>query len=802
MNQDGSSPIPPLTKIEANKLGLRVARQIVEAAHDLDATIEDTKIAISAKREPTPSWPPIDLLSEATDGPWPAPVRLHCQWPSGSVDLLLHVSYWRTSADAYRHLVGLAVAVVLPKRRDVVWITIPRVLLAPRNAVRTVRASVTPPRKKGEADESDLAAQRVRSVVKRAGLSFDTGANVEAFRVQLSDGTVLPSAKEAYQRICTLALGKLPFFVTDGKGITGAPPFQPADVVVDDDDVAPEDLTPSGKRAGIWPLPGGVSKYKVTLDTLLAELEAGSVPVETMYEILREQFDVKGETSREQYVNVIEAIGLIEKSDGQIGLTKDGRDYLVAKNASDVFDRLHAAFIGVLEPLVLADEVPPLGGKTMQQRMRALLGVEWESPNQFNFRRNWLYSLGLTERRDDGDNLTQLGRDTVMRYTAEADLVRDRIGQVLDQVGPDAGSDIGETKATSANVPEVSPGLDAPTLASSDEPPAWNEEVVDLRAEHVAPFAKDLVLPPKTIERAVAALSAGKHLLLVGPPGTAKTELAHFIAQAAKREGYIAGAHVATASADWTTFDTIGGYALQRDGSLRFREGALLRAVKQWQWLIVDELNRADVDRAFGELMTVLAGRATDTSFELDDGKIVKIGLAPDATHATPRTFRVIATMNTWDKTSLFRLSHAVQRRFAIVHVDIPADDAYGALVRKHASLPGVADAPLPLAAASSLATLFSRSGLLAARHIGPAVALDVIKYARRRATDTGVSAIDALAEAIAMYVLPQLEGIDQDRAVTCFAAIEILATSCSPAARKELRERFADLFPHVKLPA
>lgn len=801
MNKENTSLNPPLTKIEANKLGLRVARQILEAASDLHVTIEDTKIAISAKREPTPSWPPVDNLSEATDGPWPVPVQLHCKWASGSVDLLLHVSYWRTTTDSYRHLVGLAVA-VLPKRRELVWITIPRALLAPNKTVHIVRASVSPPRKKGEADELRVAGQRVRAVVKRAGLSFDTGANIEAFRVQLVDGAVLPSPEEAYKRICILALSKLPFFAIDGKGITGDPPFQAADVVVDGDDGVPEDLTPSGKRAGIWPLPGGVSKYKVTLDTLLAELESGPITVDAMYEILREQFGVKGETSREQYVNVIKAIGLIEESDEQISLTEEGSEYLDQKSVSEIFDRLHAAFIGMLELLVLADEVPPLGGKTMQQRMRALLGVEWESPNQFNFRRNWLYSLGLTDRRDDGDYLTQLGRDTVGHYAPEASTIRDRIGQVLDEQGPDEDSDIGKTKATSPDVPEVSPGLDAPTLASSDEPPAWNEEVVDLRAEHVIPFAKDLVLPPNTIERAVAALSAGKHLLLVGPPGTAKTELAHFIAQAAKREGYVAGAHVATASADWTTFDTIGGYALQKDGSLKFREGALLRAVKQWQWLIVDELNRADVDRAFGELMTVLAGRATDTSFELDDGKVVKIGLAPDATHATPKTFRVIATMNTWDKTSLFRLSHAVQRRFAIVHVDIPADDAYGALVRKHASLPGVVDAPLPLDAANALATLFSTNGLLAARHIGPAVALDVIKYARRRATDEGVSASDALAEAIAMYVLPQLEGLDQDRALTCFAAMWILATSCSPAARKELRERFVDLFPHVKLPA
>ncbi|WP_164009209.1 hypothetical protein [Pyxidicoccus trucidator] len=91
----------------------------------------------------------------------------------------------------------------------------------------------------------------------------------------------------------------------------------------------------------------------------------------------------------------------------------------------------------------------------------------------------------------------------------------------------------------------------------------------------------------------------------------------------------------------------------------------------------MDELNRADVDKAFGELMAVLAGKGSDTPFELEDGRRVSIGFDAGRTHRVSRTFRVIATMNTWDKTSLFRPSYAVQRRFAIVHLGIPEDDAY-----------------------------------------------------------------------------------------------------------------------------
>jgi 5-methylcytosine-specific restriction protein B len=70
--------------------------------------------------------------------------------------------------------------------------------------------------------------------------------------------------------------------------------------------------------------------------------------------------------------------------------------------------------------------------------------------------------------------------------------------------------------------------------------------------------------------------------------------------------------------------------------------------------LIVDEINRADLSRVFGELMYLLEYR--DREIPLAGGGLFRI----------PKNVRLIGTMNTADR-SIALVDHALRRRFTFV---------------------------------------------------------------------------------------------------------------------------------------
>ena len=184
-----------------------------------------------------------------------------------------------------------------------------------------------------------------------------------------------------------------------------------------------------------------------------------------------------------------------------------------------------------------------------------------------------------------------------------------------------------------------------------------------------------LILEDNLFNMVSTSLNAGKNIIFDGVPGTGKTDLAIQLAEFAKDNNYCNGYIVTTATSDWTTFDTIGGLTPTKSGELEFSQGKFLESIEKNKWLIIDEINRSDIDKSFGQFFTVLSGQSVELSFGKET---IKIEYDKDSnrsykegnTYYIGNNWRILGTMNIKDKDYLYDLSYAFMRRFVFLRVN------------------------------------------------------------------------------------------------------------------------------------
>jgi AAA domain (dynein-related subfamily)/EVE domain len=175
--------------------------------------------------------------------------------------------------------------------------------------------------------------------------------------------------------------------------------------------------------------------------------------------------------------------------------------------------------------------------------------------------------------------------------------------------------------------------------------------------------ARDTGFEESLLHSWVRAIERKKQAVIYGPPGTGKTFVAEKIAKHLLSEGdgfsdlvqfhpsysyedFIQGIRPISKSDGTLTYPVVPGRFLEFCEKSEKRSNTCV--------LIIDEINRANLSRVFGELMYLLEYRDRE------------VPLASGGTLRIPRNVRIIGTMNTADR-SIALVDHALRRRFAFL---------------------------------------------------------------------------------------------------------------------------------------
>jgi len=180
-------------------------------------------------------------------------------------------------------------------------------------------------------------------------------------------------------------------------------------------------------------------------------------------------------------------------------------------------------------------------------------------------------------------------------------------------------------------------------------------------------FSNETAIPVQTIQQWMRRLERKKQVILQGPPGTGKTYIADHLARllisetfgfaetlqfhpSYSYEDFMQGIRPTTTGGELTFERSQGRFMQFCDRAEDVQDDAPCV-------LIIDEINRGNLSRIFGELMYLLEYRAKAIPLA-GEGRPFRI----------PNNVFLIGTMNTADR-SIALVDHALRRRFSFIHL-------------------------------------------------------------------------------------------------------------------------------------
>jgi 5-methylcytosine-specific restriction enzyme B len=197
-------------------------------------------------------------------------------------------------------------------------------------------------------------------------------------------------------------------------------------------------------------------------------------------------------------------------------------------------------------------------------------------------------------------------------------------------------------------------------------------------------FADSLHMELEPLQEIAELLEENRQLVLYGPPGTGKTYLAKHLAAELADDTTDERVKLVQFHPSYAYEDFFEGYRPDKtdEGQVSFKlvAGPLRRLAeeaakpgneKKPYFLIIDEMNRANLAKVFGELYFLL---------EYRDDRIY-LQYSPNEPFTLPDNLYIIGTMNTADR-SIAMMDAAIRRRFAFIELHPQTEPVKGSLLR------------------------------------------------------------------------------------------------------------------------